>query len=243
MPEVVDHAAAQLAVPFELGHLRHDVGDRRVAHLHQIHRPPDAGHVIGQPFVHPERHVAAHQRHRNHVELELVGQLVDDQPVEQVGRLVHRHHDAHAHRLGEGADAFLRRTGDDVLLLELAAGLEEDERHLVREVVFELRAHVLIRALGVAGHPLEMRLDRRVVVNGEVVSLVGPPLEVVVARLVLAVVRDIGGLRGDRCREREDRHNGCGHRKKGAVPCADAHRDVSSKLGGGVRATRPRSYC
>ena len=223
MPEVVDHPAAQLAVPFELGHLRHDVGNRGVAHLHQVHRPPHAGHVIGQSLVDPERYVAAHQRHRNHVELELVGQLVDDQPVEQVGRLVHRHHDAHAHRLGERADAFLGRAGDDVLLLELAAGLEEDERHLVREVVLELRAHMLIGALGVAGHPFEVRLDLGVVVDREVVGFVGPPLEVVVPHLVLAVVRNVGGLRRERCREREDRHQDRGNRKEGAVPCADAH--------------------
>ena len=108
--EVVDQTrVAELAVAFELGHLRHDVGDRGVAHRHQVERAPDAGHVVRQPLVHPQRHAAPDQRRRDDVELELVRQLVDDQPVEQIGRFVHRHDDAVARRLGERADAFLRR--------------------------------------------------------------------------------------------------------------------------------------
>ena len=43
--------------------------------------------------------------------------------VQQVRRFVERHHDR-THRFGECADAFLRGAGNDVLLLELAAGLE-----------------------------------------------------------------------------------------------------------------------
>ena len=120
-----------------------------------------------------------------------------DQAVEQVLRLVHRHDDALTHRLGERADAFLGGAGNDVLLLELAAGLEEDQRHLVGEVVLQLRADVLVGALGVARHPLEVRLDLGVVVDDEVIGFVRPPLEVVVTHLVLAVVRDVRGLRGD----------------------------------------------
>jgi hypothetical protein len=61
----------------------------------------------------------------------------------------------------KGADTFLGGTRHDVLLLEFAAGLEEDQRHLVGEVVFELRADMLVGALGVARHPLEVRLDYR----------------------------------------------------------------------------------
>ena len=100
-------------------------------------------------------------------------------------------------RLGERADAFLGGAGNDVLLLEFAAGLEEDQRHLVGEVVLELRADMLVGALGVARHPLEVRLDLGVVVDDEVIGFVRPPLEVVVAHLILAVVRNVGGLRGD----------------------------------------------
>ena len=37
-----------------------------------------------------------------------------------------------ARRLGERADAFLRGARNHVLLLELAARLEDDERHLER---------------------------------------------------------------------------------------------------------------
>jgi hypothetical protein len=142
-----------------------------------------------------------------------VRQLVKDQPVEQVRRFVERHHDPVAHRLGECADPFLRRAGDDVLLLKLAARLEEDERDLEREVVFQLRADLLVRAFGVAGDPLKVLLDLRVVVNLEVVGRVNLPVEVVVADLILAEVGDVGGLRRgevgcqQECRyERRDRN-------------------------------------
>ena len=139
-----------LRVALHLRHLRDDVGDGGVAHRHQVDRAPDAGHVVGQPFVDPQRHVAPDERGRDDVELELVRELVDDQAVEQIRRFVDRHHDPVARRLGEGADAFLRRAGDDVLLLELAARLEQDQRDLVREVVLQLRADVLVRAFRVA---------------------------------------------------------------------------------------------
>ena len=85
-------------------------------------------------------------------------------------------------RFGKRADAFLGGAGNDVLLLEFAARLEEDQRDLVGEVVLQLRADVLVGALGVARHPLEVRLDLGVVVDDEVIGFVRPPLEVVVAR-------------------------------------------------------------
>ena len=104
--------------------------------------------------------------------------------------------------------------GIDVLLLELAARLEQDQRNLVREVVLQLGADVLIRAFGIPGHPLEMRLDLRVVVHDEVIGLVRLPVELVVADLVLAEVRDVRGLgrgrlhgQSERRRERDcERH-------------------------------------
>ena len=111
---------------------------------------------------------------------------MDGEPIEQIGRLVHRHHDAVAARLGERADAFLRRAGNHVLLPELAARGEQDQRHLEREVVLQLGADVLIRALRIAGDPFEVRLDLRVVVDLEVIGGVDLPVEVVVADLVLA---------------------------------------------------------
>ncbi|OFW28640.1 MAG: hypothetical protein A3H97_03485 [Acidobacteria bacterium RIFCSPLOWO2_02_FULL_65_29] len=64
------------------------------------------------------------------------------EPVEQIRRLVKRHDDPVARRLGKRADAFLRGTRDHVLLLELAGRLEEDQRHLERQVVFQFRARV-----------------------------------------------------------------------------------------------------
>ena len=77
-------------------------------------------------------------------------QLVRDQAVERVGGLVDRQHHAVAVRLGEGEDAFGQLAGLDVLLLELALGLVEDERDLEGEVVLQIGADLLIRALGVA---------------------------------------------------------------------------------------------
>ncbi len=74
-------------------------------------------------------------------------------------------------------------------------GREQNQRHLEREVVLQLGADVLIRALGIAGDLLEVRLDLGVVVDLEVVGRVDLPLEVVVADLVLAEVRHKLGLR------------------------------------------------
>ena len=120
---------------------------------------------------------------------------MDDQAIEQIGRLVDRHHDAVAAGLGERADAFLRRAGLDVLLPEFARRREQDQRQLHRQIVFELGADVLIRALGIARDAFEMRLDLRVVIDLEVLGLIGVPREVVVADLILAEVGDVAGLR------------------------------------------------
>ncbi len=213
--QVVDHPrAADVAVAFEPAHLRNDVGHGSIAHSHQILRAPLAGHVVGQTLMDPQRRPAPHERGGDDVVVELVRQLVHDEPVEQIRRFVHGHDDALARRFGERADAFLRGAGNDVLLLELAARLKQDQRHLVGEVVLQLRADVLVGALRIPGHPLEVRLDFRVVVHDEVIRLVRVPGEFVVADLVLAEVRDIRGLgrgrlhgQGERRRERDsDRH-------------------------------------
>ena len=57
--------------------------------------------VVGQPFVHPQRHAPADQPLRDDVELELVRELVDDQAVQPVRRIVDRQQHAVAVRLGE----------------------------------------------------------------------------------------------------------------------------------------------
>ena len=255
MAEVVDQARVrEFPVAFELGHLRDDVGDRRVAHRHQVDRPPDAGHVVRQALVDPQRHAATDQRGRNDVELEDVRELVDDQPVEEVRRFVHRHHDAIARRFGERADAFLGRARNDILLLELAARLEQDQRHLEGEIVLQLRTDVLVRALGVAGHALEMLLDLGVVVDFEMVGGVDAPPEVVVANLVLPEVRDVGRLRRrEGWREEASYHTRGSHlepaqgavahvsspRRVGvwdALPCRDIHPAVQACAVGTTRA-------
>ncbi len=182
-------------VALHFRHLRDDVGDGSISNRHQVDRAPHAGHVVGQPFVDPQRHGASDERCRNDVELELVGELVDDRAVEQIRRFVDRHDDPVPRRFGKGLHAFLRSAGNDVLLLELAVRLEQDQRHLVREVVLQFSADVLIRAFRVARDPLEVLLDLRVVVNLEVFGRVDLPLEVVVADLVLAEVGNVRRLR------------------------------------------------
>ncbi len=196
--QVVDQArVARVAVAFHLRHLRHDVGDRRVAHGHQVGRRPLPALVVRQSLVHPQRHAAADQRLRDDVELELVRELVDDEAVEAVGGIVDRQHHPVADRLGERADAFRRGIGRrDVLLLELAVGLEQDHLDLEGQVVLQVRADLLVGALRVAGDAFEVRLDLGVVVNLEMVGGVDLPLELVVVDVVLAEVRHHRRLRG-----------------------------------------------
>src|SRR5687767_1017349 len=113
-----------------------------------------------------------------------------------------------------------------MLQLEIAAGLEEDQLDLVGDVILQLRADMLVCTFGIRGHSLEVRFDFGVVVDDEVLGLVRPPLEPVVANLILPVIGDIGGLRSDRCCQREDRQ-GCSGGK--AEPPADGH-GVSSRI-------------
>jgi hypothetical protein len=117
---------AGVAVPFGLAHLRHDVGHSRVADLHQIVRHPLAALDLGAAFADPQRIAAADEGLRDDVELELMRELVKDQAVEPVRRIVNRHNHALAHRLGKRADAFSRLT-EDVFLFELAVRLEQDQ--------------------------------------------------------------------------------------------------------------------
>ena len=139
-----------------------------------------------------------------------MGELVGDQPVERVGRLVDRQDHAVAIRLGEREHPFGQLARVDVLLLEFALGLEEDERNLEGEVVLEVGAHLLVGAFGVAGDPLQMLLDLGVVVDLEVIRRVDVPLEVVVFDAVLVVVRHERRLRarGDRAGEIDERKDG-----------------------------------
>ena len=108
--------------------------------------------------------------------------------------------------------------------------LEQDERNLEGEVVLQLGADVLVRALGVTRDALEVRLDLGVVVDLEVIGLVGVPVELVVADRVLPVVRDVAGLRlGKRCGDDERQHgeDSQGHGRQGLPLRAGAHRPLS----------------
>src|SRR5262249_57711012 len=112
-----------------------DMGDRGITDRHQVELIPVAGLVISATLVEPQRKVAANQRGRNDVELEDVGELVRDGAVEQVRRLVERQKHPITFWLGEGGDTLDGGAGDDVLLLEFAARLENDQRHFECEVV------------------------------------------------------------------------------------------------------------
>ena len=123
--------AVRVAVPFGLAHLRHDIRHGGVADVHQIHRRPLRALDLGAAFGDPEGIVPPDERLRNDVELELMHQLVDDEAVQPVRRLVDRHDHPLAHRLGKRADAF-RRLAEDVFLFELAVRLEQDQLHFER---------------------------------------------------------------------------------------------------------------
>ncbi len=236
--EVVDEARVrEAAVALEVGHLRDDVGDRDVADRHQVHRVPDAGHVVGEALVDPQGNAALDQAARDDVELEDVGELVGDQPIELIRRLVDRQHHPVAGRLGEGGDAFRDLRRDDVLLLELGLRLEEDQRHLGAEVVLQLGADVLIGALGVAGDALEVLLELRVVVDLEVIGRVDVPLEVVVADPVLPEIRHEWRLRRELGGVQHGEHHGCGRHQGAAAPEELKHRRTPLQDAGDEDAT------
>ena len=82
----------------------------------------------------------------------------------------------------------------------------------MREIVLEIGADLLVRALGVARDAFEVRFDLGVVVDLEVVGRVDVPLEIGVADLVLAVVGDVRGLRqrvGDEPARHQQEHAHC----------------------------------
>ena len=248
VPEVVDQPGARVDAPaLEVAHLRQGVRQRGVADRHQVEGAPHAAHVVGQPLVHPQRNAAPDDRARNDVERELVGQLVGDQPVELVRRLVDRQHDALPERLGEGAHAVRHRAGNDVLLLELAVRLEDDEGNEVREVVRQVGADLGVRALGVAGDALEVLLDVGVVEDLEVVGGVDVPLEVVVLDPVLAVVgeelgRGLGHRIGGPAEGQGADQNGADHAAPDGAPASGAAhvspREGPAACGGSWRRVR-----
>jgi len=137
-----------------------------------------------------------------------VGELVHDEPVEEVRGLVEREQHPVAIRFGERAHALLRGAGDDVLLFELAVRLEDDQRHLEGEVVLQFGADLLIRALGVTGHAFEVLFLGRVVVDLEMVGGVDVPVEVAPPNQVLAVVRNERSLRASHRRGRQEQQGG-----------------------------------
>ena len=141
-------------------------------------------------------------------------QLVRDETVQPVRGLIDGKHDPVPPRFRERTDALRASPRDDVLLLELAVRLEDDERHERRQVMPQIGADLLIGALGIARHALEMLLQVRVVIDLEVVGRVDVPVELVVLDPVLAVVRNeralCAHLGGDE-RDQHEREGGGQH--------------------------------
>ena len=131
-------------------------------------------------------------------------------------------------RLGERADAFLAGLRVHVFLLELAVRLEENQLHLRRQVVLQIGADLLIRALGVARDALDVLLEFRIEEDLEVVRGVDLPVELVVVDVVLPVIRDERGLRGEVRRPPRDEHAGKHGSDKGH---ARTHRQVPLEKG------------
>src|SRR5262245_33069034 len=67
------------------------------------------------------------------------------------------------------ADDCFAHFRNDRLLLEVASRFEKNERYPERQAIPQLRADPLIRALGGIRGRLELRLERRVIVNVKVV--------------------------------------------------------------------------
>src|SRR6185369_10225092 len=78
----------------------------------------------------------------------------------------------------------------DVLLLELAVRLEQNQLNFERQVVLQVGADLLVRAFRVARDAREVLFHLRVVIDLEVVGRVDVPLERVVMDLVLPEVGD-----------------------------------------------------
>ncbi len=246
MPQVVDQARApEIAVAFHLAHARDDIGHRGVTHRHQIERVPDAALVFGPALVHPQRNVPPEQRDRDEVVLEDVRQLVHDEAVEEIRGQVDRQHHAVTLAFGERQHAFGRLPGGDVLLLELAVRLENDERHPLIEVVPQIGADMLVRALRVARDARQVLLVFRVVVDLEVLRLVDVPLELVVVDQVLAVVRSELRLRvhagARRAEMRPGAQHGRGQFLRVRLTC-DADREQEGERADGSTAREAHAH-
>src|SRR5205814_10351829 len=111
---------------------------------------------------------------------------------------------------------------------------------LGRQVVLQIGAALLVGALRVAGDPLQMRLQRGVVQDFEVVGGVDEPLELVVVRVVLAEVRHHRGLspgKGRVAADEQGRESG----DQASGQHAGAHRRYLEKATTAENWTR--SYC
>ena len=176
--------------------LRDLVRDGALADHHHVERIPQPAQVVGKTLVDPQRHAALEQAARNQVELEDMRELVRDQPLQAVRRLVDRHHHPVSHRLGEGQRRLGYEAVGQVRLLELGVGLVQHQRDRERHFVLQLGGDLLVAALGVGGDSAQVLLELRVVVDLEVRALVDAPGESVVLDLVLAEVREVLGLGG-----------------------------------------------
>src|SRR6185312_12948933 len=123
---------------------------------------------------------------------------------------------------------------------ELCVRLEEDERNLVGDVVLEVRADLLVRALGIPGNRRQVRLEGGVVVDLEMIGRIHVPVERVVVRIDLAEVGNEGRLRGGRwCRADQQRGDHHADENRNEQMPTDAHACLYFSVCGGAPPPPP----
>ena len=142
----------------------------RLSSLREAARHPGASFVVCQSFRDPYGQLRV-TGWRQDVELELVRQLVCDEPIQPAGRTVEREQQVMAAREhgGNGTRIGLQE------LVPVPLRLEQDERHSCGQVVPHVFAHLSIRALCLIGNLLEPRFERWSEVQVEVIRGVETP--------------------------------------------------------------------
>ena len=201
-----------------LGHLhdrRQIAVDRSVAHDGGRARVVRSEReILGHPFHEPERRIdlrelrdaAAGASAREDVELELVRHFVREHVLEPAEVAGEGHEHAMTQRLGHTAGALAQIAGD-VVLSEVGARGEEEDRLLLAELVPQNARKPSVVALGHARAFHRGNALGGVVVDEEVLGLDDLPVEVLVLDLVLAEVLLACRPRGERpkCCERDER--------------------------------------
>ena len=172
------------------GDRRHLVGEGGVPHVDLVAGrlvvTEIRGHALHEPQRRPCVDGAPPSAAKEHLVLENVGELVLNQSLQLAVRQIDRQHHPVADGGRKRPHPLGNETDHDVGLLELGVGRVADHRHRFEDLVIELVGDVVIRAFREGGNLLQSRFDAVVVRDPEVRSVVGMPVELVPADLVLA---------------------------------------------------------